>query len=45
MLLTAPLVAMLVASVQYARERDWGEAGLCLLLLVMLIVGAWLGRA
>jgi len=44
-LLAAPLVAMLVASVQYARERDWSEAGLSLLLLLMLIVGAWLGRA
>lgn len=44
-LLAAPLVAMLVASVQYARERDWREAGLAFLLLLMLVAGAWLGRA
>jgi uncharacterized membrane protein len=45
LLLVAPLVAMLVAAVQYARERDWKEAGLALLLLIMLLVGAWLGGA
>jgi len=44
-LLAAPLVAMLVAAAQYARERDWREAGLAFLLLVMLVAGAWLGRA
>jgi MFS superfamily sulfate permease-like transporter len=44
-LLAAPLVAMLVAAVQYSRERDWREAGLALLLLLMLLVGAWLGGA
>lgn len=44
-LLAAPLVAMVVASIQYAREKDWSEAALALLLLVMLIVGALLGRA
>jgi len=43
LLLGAPLVAMLVAALQYARERDWKEAGLALLLLVMLLAGAWLG--
>lgn len=45
LLLVAPLVAMLVAAIQYARERDWKEAGLALLLLVMLLAGAWLGGA
>lgn len=44
-LLAAPLMAMLVASVQYARERAWSEAGLAFLLLLMLVAGAWLGRA
>lgn len=45
LLLAAPLVAMLVAAVQYARERDWKEAGLALLLLLMLIAGAWASGA
>ncbi len=45
LLLAAPLLAMVVAVVQYARERDWSEAGLAFVLLIMLLVGAWLGRA
>jgi phage tail sheath protein FI len=45
LLLAAPLVAMLVAAIQYIRERDWKEAGLALLLMVMLLAGAWLGGA
>lgn len=43
LLLVAPLLAMLVAAIQYIRERDWKEAGLALLLVVMLLAGAWLG--